>query len=58
MGHKQGDKGESAIDAVKAMGRFDMVFKGSVKSFNELFVGSELLGLTIKILEPNDLAVL
>jgi len=58
MGHKQGDQGKSTIGAVKAVGRFYMVFKGSVESFDELLVGSELLGLTVEILEPNDLAVL
>jgi len=57
MGHKQGDKGKSTIGAVKAMGRFYMVFEGPVESFNELLVGSELLGLTVKILESYHLAV-
>jgi len=58
MGHKQGDQGESTIGAVKAVGRFYMVFKGSVESFDELLVGSEVLGLRVEILEPDDLAVL
>jgi len=58
MGHKQDDKGERTIGAVKTVGRFYMVFKGAVESFDELLVGSELLGLTVEILEPNDLAVL
>jgi len=58
MSHKQGDQSESAIDAVKAMGRFDVVFEGSVETFDELLVGSELLGLTVEILESDDLAVL
>jgi len=35
-----------------------MVLKGSVESFDELFVGSELLGLAIEILESDDFAVL
>ena len=58
MGDKQGDQGECTIDAVKAVGRFYMVFKGPVESFDELFVGSEVLGLTVEILESDDLAVL
>jgi len=58
MGHKQGDQGEGAVDAVKAVGRFYMVLKGSVESFDELLVGSELLGLAIEILESDDFAVL
>jgi len=40
MGHKEGDQGESTIGAVKAVGRFYMVLKGSVESFDELLVGS------------------
>ena len=58
MSHKEGDEGESTIDAIKAVGRFDMVFEGSVETFDELFVGSELLGLGVEILEADDLAVL
>ena len=58
MGHKQGDKGECAMDAVKAVGRFYMVFEGSVESFDELLVGSVGLGLTVEILEADHLAVL
>jgi|GEM_PF-6508852 len=40
MGYKEGDQGESPIGAVKAVGRFYMVFKGAVESFDELLVGS------------------
>ena len=58
MSHKQGDQSESAIDAVKAMGRFDMVFEGSVESFDELFVGSVGFGLSVEVLESYDLPVL
>jgi hypothetical protein len=58
MGHKEGDKGACTVDAVKAVGRFYMVFKGSVESFDELFVGSVVLGLTVEILESYHLAVL
>ena len=58
MGHKQGDKGEGTIGAVKAVGRFYMVFKGAVETFDELLVGSELLGLSVEILEADHLAVL
>ncbi len=58
MGHKQGGKGQCAIGAVKAVGRFDMVFEGSVESFHELLVRSVGLGLGVKILESDHLAVL
>ena len=58
MGYKQDDQGESTVGAVKAVGRFYMVFKGPIESFDELFVGSELLGLAIEILESDDFAVL
>lgn len=58
MGHKQDDQGERTIGAVKAVGRFDMVFKGAVESFDELLIGSKLLGLVIQILKSDDLAVL
>ena len=58
MGDKQGDKGEGTVGAVKAMGRFYMVFKGSIESFDELLVGSVGLGLTVEILESDDLVVL
>jgi len=58
MGHKQGDQGESTIDAVKAVGRFYMVLKGSVESFDELFVGSVGFGLSVEILESYYLVML
>lgn len=58
MGHKQSGKGECAIDAVEAVGRFDMVLEGSVESFDELLVGSVGFGLRVKILESDDLSVL
>ena len=58
MGHKQDDQGKSAIDGVKAVGGFYMVLKGSVESFDELLVGSELLRLTVEILEADYFAVL
>ena len=58
MGHKEGDKGESTIGTVKTVGRLYMVFKGPVESFDELLVGSVGFGLTVEILEPDDLAVL
>ena len=58
MGHKQGDQGEGAVDAVKAVGRFYMVFKGAVESFDELLVGAVGFGLPVEILEPDDLMVL
>jgi hypothetical protein len=40
------------------MGWFYMVFKSAVESFDELLVGSELLGLTVEILEADDLVML
>src|SRR3972149_547915 len=58
MGHKQGDKGKGTIGAVKAVRRFYMVFKGAVETFDELLVGSELLGLRVEVLEADYLAVL
>ena len=58
MGHEQGDKGKGTIGAVKAVGWFYVVFKGPVEAFDELFVGSELLRLTVEILESDHLAVL
>ncbi len=58
MGYKQDDKGESSIGAVEAVGRFDVVFEGPVESLDELLVGSELLGLTVKVLESYHFAVL
>ncbi len=58
MGHKQGDQGECPIVAVKAVGRFDMVFESSVESFDELFVRSVGFGLRVEILESYNLVVL
>ena len=45
------------MEAVKAVGRFHMMFEGSVESFDELFVGSVGFGLRVEILETNDFAV-
>ncbi len=58
MGNKEGDKGESPIGTVKAVGGFYMVFKGAVESFDELLVGAVGFGLTVEILESDHLAVL
>ena len=58
MGHKQGGKGECAIDAVKPMGWFYVVFECPVESFNELLVGSIGFRLTVEILEPDHFPVL
>ncbi len=57
MGYKEGGKGDGAIDAVKSMGRFDMVFESSVESFNELFEGSVGCRLVVEILESDDFPV-
>ena len=58
MGDKEDNKGPGALDAVKAMRWFYMVFKGPVESFDKLLVGSVGLGLTVEILEPDDLSML
>ena len=58
MGDKQCGQGECAMDGVKPMGWFDMVFKGSVESFDELFVGAVGLGITVEVLEADYFAVL
>jgi len=58
MGHKEGDQSECTIVAVKAVGRFYMVFKGAVESFDELFVRSVSFGLRVEILEAYHLVVL
>ena len=58
MGHKEGGQSEGAINAVKPMGRIDMVFVSSVESFDELFIGSVDFGLAVEILESYDLVVL
>jgi len=41
--NKEGSKGDSAIDDIKSMRRFNMIFISSIESFNELFKRSELL---------------
>lgn len=58
MGDKEDNEGPGALDAVKAVRWFYMVFKGSVESFDKLLVGSVGLGLTVEILEPDDLSML
>ena len=58
MGDKEDNEGPSALDAVKAVRWFDMVFKGPVESFDKLLVGSVGLGLTVEILEPYDPSML
>ena len=58
MGYKERGKREWAIDTVKPVGWFYMVFEGSVESFDELLVGSVGFGLTVEILESYHLPVL
>ena len=58
MGHKERGKGECTINAVKAVGRFYMVFKGPVESFDELLVGAVGFGFSVEILELYYLSVL
>ncbi len=36
VGYKESDERGCAIDAIKPVRRFHMVFKGSIESFNEL----------------------
>jgi len=50
MGDKQDHEGEGAVEAVKPVGRFDMMFEGPVESFDELLVGSVGLRLAVEIL--------
>ena len=40
MGYKQSSKADCTVDTIKPMRWFDMVFEGSVQSFNELFEGA------------------
>jgi len=40
--NKEGSKSNSAVGCIKAVGRFHMVFIGSVKALNDLFKRSEL----------------
>lgn len=54
----QRSKGDGSVRAVKAVRRFHVEFISSVKALNELFKGSELLGLFIEILKANDLMML
>ena len=42
MGYEEGSQGHSAIFRIKAAGGSNMSFIGTVKSFNELFIRSEL----------------
>ena len=50
MGYKEGNKGKSAIGAIKPMRRFYMVFEGSVEPLDELLVRSKLFRFIIEIL--------
>ena len=38
---KESGKSDGAIEAVETASRFDMMFKGSIETFNELFKRSE-----------------
>lgn len=58
MGHEQSSKRDGTVRAIKAVRRFYVVFISSVKTLNELFKGSELFGLFIKVLKSYDLMML
>ncbi len=58
MGHEQSSKRDSSIRAIKAVRRFHVVFISSVKTLNELFEGSEFLGLFIEVLNADNLVML
>ena len=58
MGYKESNEGDGAIDAIKPMRWFNMLFKGSVEPFNPLFECSERFRFAVEILESNDLLVL
>lgn len=58
MGHEQSSKRDSAVRAIKAMRRFDMVLISSAKALNELFERSEIFGFFIEVLKADDLVML
>lgn len=58
MGYEQSSQRDSSIRAIKAVRRFHVVFISPVKALNELFKGSEFLGLFIEVLKANDLMML
>ena len=41
VSYKEGSERNGAVGAVKAASRSDMIFKSSIKAFNELFKRSE-----------------
>lgn len=41
VGNKEGSKRNSAVRAVEAASRSDMIFKSSIKAFDKLFKRSE-----------------
>jgi hypothetical protein len=58
VGDKESGKRDSAIGIVKAMRRLNVVFIGSVETFDDLFKGSELFRLLVEVLKADDLMVL
>jgi len=58
VGNKEGSKSYSAINAIEAVRRFNMVFIGSIEAFNKLFKRPKLLRLFIEVLKADDLVVL
>ena len=50
VGDKEDHEGEGAVDAVKSVGWFYMMFEGPVESFDELLVGSVGLRFAVEIL--------
>lgn len=57
MGDEQRGKGDSAICTVEASSRSHMILEGPVEPFDQLFEGSELLRLGIKVLQADHLLV-
>ena len=58
MSNKEGSKGDSAIDNIKAVRRLHMIFVSSIEAFDELFKRSKLFGFLIEVLESDNLMVL
>jgi hypothetical protein len=58
VGDKEDHQGQGSVDAVKPVGRFHMMFEGSVESFDGLFIGPVRFRLAVEILESDHLPVL
>jgi hypothetical protein len=51
VGDEEGGQSEGSVSDIKAMSGTDVGFVGAVKAFNDLFVGAELRGFFIEVLE-------